>query len=168
MKINIEYGKNIIVAVRSKEEWAWFVTEKDYWFLDLVKLENAFLIKGYRLLNQGDYSDRFDISILDETTADKFLHEIIEYKVSKDDLSELILNLNLNDTDYKDSVLEFTPSLFVDFDKRILVSSFPEPASFENYIPDGWIGYYKNFLDQVPVTERYWVINGKDYFHTQS
>jgi hypothetical protein len=44
------------------------------------------------------------------------------------------------------------------------MSYFPEPASFENFIPDGWKGFYENFLDKVPMQERYWVIDGIDYF----
>ena len=80
MKIQIEYGETIIVAVVFHNKWSWYVTEKEYWFLDLTKLEKAFLIKGYGLPNLGDYSDRFDIGILDENSADKFLNEISEFK----------------------------------------------------------------------------------------
>lgn len=164
MKIQIEYGENIIVAVVFRNKWSWYVTEKDYWFLDLTKLEKAFLIKGYQLPNLGDYSDRFDIGVLDENSADKFLNEISESKVSLVELRELVLKLACGSKESENFPTELTPSLLVDFDNKLLMSYFPEPASFENYIPDGWDGVYENFLNKVPMQERYWIIDGKDYF----
>ncbi|WP_025682328.1 hypothetical protein [Paenibacillus maysiensis] len=165
MKVNIEYGENIIVAVILNNEWTWYVTEKEYWYLDLIKLENAYLDKGYKLPDQGDYSDRFDIAVLDEKSAYKFLYEISELKVSKVELSELVLKLEYTNSEDKNFLTGLTPSLLVDFDNKLLMSYFPEPASFENYTPDGWSGVYENFIVKVPMQERYWVIDGKDYFH---
>lgn len=164
MKIQVEYGENIIVAVVFRNKWSWYVTEKDYWFLDLIKLEKAFLIKGYQLPNLGDYSDRFDIGVLDENSADKFLNEISELKVSLVELRELVLKLACSSKESENFPTELTPSLLVDFDNKLVMSYFPEPASFENFIPDDWKGLYENFLDKVPMQERYWVIDGKDYF----
>ncbi len=161
MKIQIEYAQHIIVAVVFNTIWSWYVTEKDYWYLDLMKLEQAFLDKDYELPNVGDYSERFNIAILNENSAEKFLEQINECKVSTAELRESLI---ASDPHNLDSLIEFVPSLFVDFDKKSLRSQFPEPASFENYIPDGWIGSYENFIDQVPMQEKYWIIEGKDYF----
>ena len=164
MKIQIEYGETIIVAVVLHNKWSWYVTEKEYWFLDLTKLEKAFLIKGYGLHNLGDYSDRFDIGILDENSADKFLNEISEFKVSTVELRELVLKLACSIKKSENFPTELTPSLLVDFDNKLLISYFPEPASFEDFVPDCWKGVYENFLDKVPMQERYWVLDGIDYF----
>lgn len=164
MKIQVEYGENIIVAVVFRNKWSWYVTEKDYWFLDLIKLEKAFLNKGYGLPNLGDYSDRFDIGVLDENSLDKFLNEISELKVSLVELRELVLKLACSSIESESFPTELTPSLLVDFDNKLLMSCFPEPASFEDYVPNSWKGLYENFLDKVPMQERYWVIDGIDYF----
>ncbi|MFK4474792.1 hypothetical protein ABH897_004560 [Paenibacillus sp. RC73] len=164
MIVNIEYGENIIVAVIFENNWRWYVTEKDYWYLDLIKLENAYLNKGYQLPNYGDYSDRFNIAVLDENSAKGFLDEVSDFRVSKSELSDSIIISEGVDTEGGDYLLGFTPSLLVDFDNKILLSYFPEPASFESYVPDGWNGKYEDFLDKVPVEEKYWIINKKDYF----
>jgi hypothetical protein len=164
LKIQVQYGENIIVAVVLRNKWSWYVTEKDYWFLDLIKLEKAFLIKGYRLPHLGDYSDRFNIGVLDENSVDKFLDEISEFKVTSVELRELVLKLACCGKESENFPTELTPSLLVDFDNKLVMSYFPEPASFENFIPDGWKGLYENFLDKVPIQERYWVIDGIDYF----
>ncbi|ANF97581.1 hypothetical protein [Paenibacillus bovis] len=164
MKLNVEYAENIIIAVKFKGEFTWFVTEKDYWYLDLVKWENAFIDKGHAIFNQGDYSDRFDIPILDEKSADAFLCEISEYKASKEELSELILAIDLNDTKMKYAIMNLIPCLFIDFDEKLLMSQFPEPASFEEYVPKDWKGSYENFLNKIPSQEKYWILDGKDIF----
>lgn len=164
MTVNIEYGENIIVAVIFRNNWHWYVTEKDYWFLDLIKLENAYLNKGYQLPNHGDYSDRFNIAVLDENSAKDFLDKISEFRVSKSELSDIILESEETAKEDEFYLAGFTPSLLVDFDNKVLLSYFPEPASFEIYVPDDWIGKYENFLDKVPFEERYWIINNKNYF----
>lgn len=46
--------------------------------------------------------------------------------------------------------IECVPAIFVDFDARVLYSYFPEPAGFENYVPDNWIGLYHYFHDNIP------------------
>ncbi|KQO02797.1 hypothetical protein [Paenibacillus sp. Leaf72] len=163
MKVNIEYGENIIVAVLFNGIWKWYVTEKDYWFLDLIKLENAFSNDSNQVTEQDDFSDRFNIAVLNENTAKDFLDKIVDFQVSKDELRDVILQVEgkLNLEDY---ILELMPALLVDFDNKILLSCFPEPASFESFTPDGWVGKYEDFLDKVPTEEKYWIINNKNYF----
>lgn len=41
---------------------------------------------------------------------------------------------------------------------------FPEPASFEHYMPQDWIGSYADFLDRVPEEQRYWEMDGSSLF----
>lgn len=43
--------------------------------------------------------------------------------------------------------IEVFPSFFIDFDKKIFFSYFSEPGSYEDFVPDGWIGIYKNKID---------------------
>lgn len=164
MKVNIEYGENIIVAVVFRNNWSWYITEKDYWFLDLIKLEDAYLNKGYQIPSQGDYSDRFNIAVLDENSVENFLNEISEFQVSTDELRGILLKTDGTNTGVENDLLEYMPALLVNFDNKFLVSSFPEPASFECYVPDGWCGKYEGFLDKVPIDKKYWLISNKNYF----
>ncbi len=167
MKIPIQYGENIIVAVIYNQTWSWYVTDKEYWYLDLTKLEQAYVDKGYELPTAGDYSERFDIAVVNEHSAADFLHNIREYRVSVEELRELLLKLKDDYLTQPDSITEYTPSLLVNFDEKRFFSYFPEPASFEHYIPEDWIGKYESFMDQVPPQERYWIVHGKDYFSSQ-
>ncbi|MET3208728.1 UNVERIFIED_CONTAM: hypothetical protein ABIC26_001667 [Paenibacillus sp. PvR008] len=145
MKLQPEYAQNIIVGVIFEGQWNWYVTEREYWFLNTVMEE------------------RFGIPILDETTAGAFLGHICEYRVAVDELTSL-LSMLADAIEHKDEVLEFCPTLYVDFDQKILYSLFPELASFEHYVPAGWNGEYQNFLNEVPPSERYWIIDGSHFF----
>jgi hypothetical protein len=100
------------------------------------------------------YSDRFNIALLDMNTADSFFYEILHFKVYPEKLRELLIS---NDTtgDYED-VIQYFPALYVDFDGKELVSYFPEPFPFEEYIPPEWTSSYANFYDKIPSSLQYW------------
>ncbi|MBO1512693.1 hypothetical protein [Metabacillus bambusae] len=159
MTIEIEYAETIIVWVHYRDKWNWYVTDKELWFLDLIKYEQAFIDAGYELHNQGDFSDRFDIPIVNRQTAADFIEHIEEFKVTTNQLSKFLLK-----EPNKEEIDKYKPVLFVDFDTETLISSFPEPASYEEYVPENWESVYKDFLEDVPTNERYWVIGGKSYF----
>ncbi|GAA0134932.1 hypothetical protein YSY43_17720 [Paenibacillus sp. YSY-4.3] len=145
MKLMPEYAQILIVGVVFQNSWTWYITEREYWFLNI------------------EMEERFGIEVLDESTAETFLHKIEEYKVSTLELTDMIVELK-NVFQYYDEVLEFLPTIYVDFDKREFYSSFPEPMSFEDYVPEGWIGEYKSFYELVPVEERYWLVDNENLF----
>ena len=37
-------------------------------------------------------------------------------------------------------ILAYNPSVLIDFDKKILLSYYPEYMSFEDFVPEGWTG----------------------------
>ncbi|MBD1373680.1 hypothetical protein IC620_15140 [Hazenella sp. IB182357] len=153
MKIEPEYAQNIIVGVIYKNEWIWYVTDRDVWFLDQTKL----------LPSNNDYSERFDIPIVNENTAEQFLEKISGYQVSVCELTYLLIKEKDKEEPEPDN---FGVSLMVDFDKKQLFSFYPEPMSFEYYVPDGWTGEYLNFESKIPHDQRYWIIDGENYFRT--
>lgn len=172
MKLQPEYAQHIIVAVRYHQAFHWFVTEKDWWYLDWVQLEQAYVEQGYALPHLGTYDERFQIGVLDETTVDNFLRNIADYEVKSTELQQFLLNLKESEHQEQQLaedvsfVMECAPSLLVDFDAKILFSSYPEPASFENLVPHGWEGRYEDFLQHIPVSEQYWVHDGRNYFQS--
>lgn len=145
MKLMPEYAHVLIVGVVFQSSWSWYITEREYWFLNL------------------EMEDRFGIEVLNESTAKDFLPRIEEYRVSTSELSGMLEELKDEFRNY-DEVLEFLPTIYVDFDKREFFSLFPEPMSFEDYVPEGWLGEYKDFYALVPVQERYWVVDDEDLF----
>ncbi|WP_322906646.1 hypothetical protein [Paenibacillus campi] len=44
-------------------------------------------------------------------------------------------------------ISDMFPSLYVDVDGKQLFSSYPEPASYERYVPDGWRGTYGQWME---------------------
>jgi hypothetical protein len=157
----IRYADKIIVGVVYKAKWFWYVSEKEFWFMDLVKLNQAFLKRGYTT-DMTDFSARFNIPIVNEETVEQFLVAMAPYQTDVTTLS--IIFVNYLPAKSWDDIIEMCPSLLLDFDRKKLWSLFPEPASFENYVPDGWQGEYADFLQEVPKEQKYWIIDGNNYF----
>jgi hypothetical protein len=102
---------------------------------------------------------------LNEDTAERFLSAIAERRVPASALSQLMSSRR--ETNEQDDLLDFAPCLLVDFDQRRLFSQYPEMIRFELYVPDGWIGIYRDFRSEVPPEERYWIVNGQNFFEKQ-
>lgn len=156
----LQYAVDIIVGTIHRGEWAWFVSEKDPWFLDQEKLSRAFERKGYHV--QHDSRDSTRVRSVDDSSADEFLESMRPYRVTVEELRSMI-NAKLPVESWED-IAELVPSLYVNFDDRTLLSLYSEPASFEDYVPDGWEGRYDNFLHLVPEDQQYWVTNGSNVF----
>lgn len=167
-----EYAQNVIVGIIFQNMFAWYVTEKDYWYLDFTRYDRALLAAGYESLVLTDYSERFDIAILDQDKAELFLLHVEDRRVPTNALYEMMLvqrqmyeeHGSLNSLAYYNAILNFIPCFLVDFDQRHFSSLYPEMIRFELYVPDGWIGTYKDFRDEIPEEERYWIADGHDMF----
>ena len=157
MKHLPKYNEKIIVLVRYKASYQWYVTDKEIWFLDLRKLIASFSNKGYMVSDPNDFSDRFDIDVVSEHNAENFLTSIQEAKASNDELREM-----MQDKIYS-HITDMSPVLYVDFDDRKLSSYYPEPASYEDFVPAGWKGIYKDFSKEIPQNYKYWIIQDMDY-----
>jgi hypothetical protein len=167
-----EYAQTIVVGVVFRHAFAWYVTDREYWYLDYPKYKRALLASGYNKPIAHDYAQRFDIAILNEDTAEHFLSQIEDRRVPANALSEMMLvqrqmyeeYSSLDSLDYYNDILDFSPCFLVNFDRREFASSYPEMIRFEHYIPDGWTGAYRNFLAEVPQEERYWMVDGRNVF----
>lgn len=158
-----EYAQNLVVGVIIHGTFAWYITDRDYWFLDLPKYESAFLANGYELPTLGDYSERFDIPILNENTADLFLSHIANYRVPSHVLSQMMLT-KIDETDGENDLLDFIPCFLVNFDQRQFFSMYPEMIRFELYVPDGWTGKRGDYLSEISEEDKYWIVNGQNLF----
>ncbi|MGN0690811.1 MAG: hypothetical protein ACI4K7_00490 [Oscillospiraceae bacterium] len=92
---------------------------------------------------------RWGIEVLDEKTADAFLNKISKYSVSADELHSLLSENGGSEQDME-------PSFYVDLDNRKFYSFFPEAASYEDFVPNGWEGKYCCFKSLIPKSEAYW------------
>lgn len=155
-----KYCKNVIVGVVYKKKFNWFITNKDLWYLDYIK-EYEEWKKCYKKMGRSEKQLNYDvgslddfcnrrwgITIVDGESINVFLDKIEGYKISSSKLKVMFEN-------YKGKI-EFYPSLYVNFDKKIFYSYFPEPENFEYFIPDNWIGEYKDFYGIIPKEMIYW------------
>ncbi|MDM5340498.1 hypothetical protein QUF84_25230 [Fictibacillus enclensis] len=153
-----QYAENIIVLVKYNENYKWFVTDKEIWFLDLKKLISSYREKGFEIPNPDDFSERFGIAVVNEDTVEAFLQEVSEFEVNNEELRKMLVQKTYND------VTDMLPSLYVDFDDKKLISFYPEPASYEFYVPEGWRGEYEQFIELIPKDYCYWIVNGENLF----
>ncbi|MPN40665.1 hypothetical protein SDC9_188203 [bioreactor metagenome] len=161
-----EAYKNIIVGLKWRGKFAWYVSLKDMWFLDETALEREYeqwcKRKGLPLnFAVSEDDERYGLCVLNEKNVNLFLPRIAKYAVSSDELREYMkLAMNIKSRD--EVTLEYMPSLYIDFDKKILYSMYTEPASFEDYLPANWQGYYQDFLDFIEPIEQFWRENNKE------
>ena len=150
------YAENIIVAIIYNNEFKWYVTDKELWFLDYNKLDNAYKNLGIEIQDNNEPEERIGIKVLDNENVAIFLQRINKYRTTKDELNYLLLE-NIKNKSEEDDLLDFSPVLLINFDNKALYSMFPEPASYEEYVPKGWSGKYEDFSELIPKSEKYWI-----------
>ena len=157
MKTDIEYARDIVVAVTYQRRFSWYASEKEFWILDQSKWSQFFRDAGIKV--SGNYEDRFGIAIVNEANAGVFLEHIAPDRVTASHLQTLLGQYDLSDFD---SFSHLMPSLFIDFDSKVVISYYSEPTAFEKFAPDSWTSAYRPFFDLIPLDERYWKIDSLD------
>lgn len=148
------YAENIVVAVIYNNEFKWYVTDKDIWFMDYNKLYNAYGNLGISIEENDDIEEREGIRVLDSESVEVFFQRINKYMTTKEELGNLLF---LSIQSEEEDLLDFSPALLINFDDKILYSMFPEPASYEEYVPKDWRGRYEDFTRFIPQSEKYWI-----------
>ncbi|ADF39506.1 hypothetical protein [Priestia megaterium] len=147
------YAENVIVGVIHKKQFQWYVTDRELWYLDYVKFAQAF--ESHLAVDEYIEPERKGIEILSSENAELFLKRIESYRADAVTLLKLFED-KIESGDEED-VLDFSPSFLVDFDQKTFYYMFPEPASFEEYVPSDWKGTYEDFTALSPETEKYWM-----------
>lgn len=150
------YAENIIVAVIYNNKLKWYVTDKELWFLDYNKLYKAYENMGIIIEENDEVEERKGIKVLDSKTAEVFLKRIDKYMTTKEELRYLLLR-NIENNGEGGDLLDFSPALLINFDNKILYSMFPEPASYEEYVPKDWEGRYEDFTELIFRSNKYWI-----------
>ena len=136
----------MIVVTRCRGMIGWYDSDPDFWILDQRKWAEAFVAAGHEV-DPTDFSHRFGIAIVDESTAVEFLEKMSDYAVPQDTLRARLETAAKPGADWFD-VAEYLPVLFVDFDARKLWSIHPESTSFVDHVPDGWAAAYEDFFGE--------------------
>jgi len=127
--------------------------DRELWYLDYVKFAQAF--ESHLAVDEYIEPERKGMEILSSENAELFLKRIESYKADAATLLKLFED-KIESGD-KEDVLDFSPSFLVDFDQKTFYSLFPEPASFEEYVPSDWKGTYEDFTALILETEKYWM-----------
>ena len=146
--IGIDLNEQFITYVIYKGCGKWYISDKEIWYLDYQKRIEEYRKIGREIKEEYIDEKRKDLLCIEENNVLLFLKRIEEDECSTGDLKNLFLQ-NQEEDDYR-------PSLYVDFDKKLLYSMYIEPASYEDYVPVGWIGKFKKFLDIIPEEKCYW------------
>lgn len=157
MKCFPEYNLNIIVGIQLHNEWAWYVTRKEVWFLDYKKWSDSFGQKNEEEPGERWLDNEYCVyyPVVNQHNASSFLNAIKDYRVKTEELRGCMRFYLECQADH-DELLDLSPVLFVDFDEQKLYSCFPEPASYEHFVPDGWKGFYRDFSKYIPEKEKYY------------
>ncbi|MBC2322550.1 hypothetical protein [Listeria booriae] len=150
-----DYTENVIVAVVVNEKFSWYITDKEIWYLDYEKRLAAFKKQGFEINISYIDESRKNCLVLDTANASSFLFSIKVWETSTNHLKEMLIH-EISDSDDKWKY-DYRPSIYVNFDERIYYSMYSEPASYEEYVPEGWKSAYKNFYDLIPIQEAYWL-----------
>ena len=103
--------------------------------------------RGYTIdIDSVDYI-RCDLLEMNDSQIPIFIDRIKEYICSSSKLAEACKS-------YFDE--DFFPSLYVDFDKKHMISMYSEYASYEDYVPDGWESEFGDFLNLILINDMYW------------
>ena len=114
--IEIDLNEQFIIYVVYKGCGKWYISDKEIWYLDYQKRIEAYRKRGYEIKEEYIDEERRDLLYVDEKNALLFLKRIEEDECSTGDLKELFLQ-NQEEDDYM-------PSLYVNFDKKLLYSIF--------------------------------------------
>ncbi|MCM1506256.1 MAG: hypothetical protein NC177_03845 [Ruminococcus flavefaciens] len=147
--MNPKYAEDLIVAIINEGVFNWYVLHDYICTLDYNILEDAYRKKGCNFII--DESDRFGIRVVDEKTKDEFLENIKPFLVTTSELK-----IMRSEEKAPDELLGYRPSILIDFDKKCLLSYYPEYWSYEDFVPNGWTGKYQFFEDIIPEKFIFW------------
>ncbi len=148
-------GEGHLIVCVHRDGWRYFLSEPFYWILDREPWLSEATDKGH--------SERFDIAVVTEAHEERFLQKMEPFEKTEEELRRLLL-CNCDPGSTWSDIISFLPALFIDFQVKRLVSCWPDSPEFENYVPAGWTGEAKEFLDDIPLAHRYWVVDGRDYW----
>jgi conserved hypothetical protein len=151
--IKAKYGENIVVAFKYKNQYFWYISDLELWY---INYEEA----GYDL--DEIYKDRLRSPILLPENILYFLEDMQKYSCDLSELRKVFANEYKRDK--LNAIYDFAPSLFVDMDNLLLYSNYVESISFEEYVSAPWIGKYQYFLDLIPREYWFWTEIGENVF----
>ena len=138
--------------------------------LDWRKQRDEFVAAGYQFPDLNVVAaQRAGIVVLDQDTADEFLHAPEVHKLDLDFLRKTLLERFQSAQSWWDVGFLF-PIAFVDFDSKRFAGFYQNGPRLESYVPDGWVGEFADFANTYPeevfpAADKFWIVDGRDLLH---
>lgn len=149
MLVEPNYPDDIIVLVKNKTNFLWYVSEKELWIMNLKRLGDDIDMKlktlGKKVGERYIDKEREGLEILDHNNIDIFENRMKQYRVTYQELLDYF-ETHPEQLYYRNNT-EVLPEFYIDFDTKIFYSYFTEPGSYEYYIPEDWQGVLTKQID---------------------
>ncbi|MCM3004316.1 hypothetical protein [Priestia koreensis] len=145
MQYKPKYDQTLIIGIVKDGIWCWYVTGKDMW-----------------IVTSEQHGEEYSVECIGQRGEGSFLEKMKPFYVQTEELADLLHEKNY------ESILDLVPALRIDLDHKTLQSLVLESSTFEKNVPKGWTGEYRDFIDDVPKQNQYWMINGQNEFLDKS
>ena len=141
--------KNIIVGVKNKNSFKWYLTPKALWIFDISKLN-----PGERIKYAKDIVEyRSSLDIISKSNYTQFIAGIHELKIDTFQLKTDMLDMTMYDPTF---IEDYLPALYVDFDSMTYYAHNENMEYYNKGISKDFTFKDEDFLDYIPTEYRYW------------
>ena len=142
--------KNIIVGVKHKNSFKWYLTPKSLWIFDLSKIN-----PGERIKYAKDIVEyRSNLDIISKDNYNQFIASIHELKIDTMQLKTDMLDMTMYDPTF---IEDYLPALYVDFDNKTYYAHNENMEYYKSGISKDFNFVNEDFLDYIPQEYRYWL-----------
>lgn len=142
--------KNIIVGVKYKNIFKWYLTPKSIWIFDINKLN-----PGERIKYAKDIVEyRSGLDIINKNNISTFLANIIDLKIDPIKLGTDMKDMMIFDSSF---VEDYLPTLYVDFDTMTYIAHNETIEYYKTGLSQDFSFKDEDFLDYIPSEYRYWL-----------
>lgn len=128
-----DYIQNIVVLVKKNNDYCYFFSDKEFWILE--------------------YWDAYVTPSNESSLENAYFHFLQPFSVSYEEL--ITEAKRVMSKGNMERVKVNKPSLYVDFDSKILYSQYYDQA-LENRLRNGWEGRFESFEEVIPKEIIYW------------
>lgn len=141
--------KNIIVGVKYKEKFKWYLTPKVLWVFNLNTLNPGERIKYAKEII--DY--RKDLNVINKLNISTFLNNISELKTDTFTLKNSMSAMLQHDDRF---IEDFLPALYVDFDQKVYYAHCENIDYYKTSITPDFTFVDEDFLEHINSEYYYW------------
>lgn len=142
-------NKNIIVGVKNKNKFKWYISPKVIWAFDLSTLNPGEHIKYAKDIIEY----RPDLEVIDNINFNVLLANIADLRVDTRDLRNDLNDLLLYDENF---IEDYLPSIFVDFDKKMYYAHNSNVDYYKRSISKDFTFVDEDFLHLIDPIYYYW------------